>query len=198
MSEEDVLERKSTFKLTVPRQFSPDESSDGSKSIDVFQSCRKGGWMRYLPIVYWLPKYRWKEYLWKDILSGFTAGVMLIPQGMAYALIAGLEPIIGLYSSMFGPLLYCVFGTSGQLSVAPVAIVSLMTGEAIESQLHASDSDEFDTEKYLSLASCLALQVGVVQTILGLLKAGILANMLSHSVIVGFTGAAAFIIGIHV
>ena len=87
---------------------------------------------------------------------------------------------------MFGPLIYAIFGTSGQLSVAPVAIASLLTAQGVESRIANVDN----AEEYLALASTLSFQVGIIQSILGFLNAGVIASMLSHSVIVGFTGAA--------
>ena len=83
-------------------------------------------WKRYLPIVYWLPRYKWADWFPMDAVAAITDIVMVIPQGMGYALVAGLPPINGLYSALMGHCLYSPFGTSGQLIVAPVAIVSLM------------------------------------------------------------------------
>ena len=80
----------------------------------------------YLPILDWLPNYR-KENLSGDISAGLTVGIMLIPQGMAYAMLAGLEPIHGLYAVTVPLVLYAIFGTSRQLAVGPVAMVSLLT-----------------------------------------------------------------------
>ena len=87
---------------------------------------RSQRWKRYLPIVYWLPRYKWGEWFPQDFIAAITDIVMVIPQGMGYALVAGLPPINGLYSALMGHCLYSPFGTSGQLIVAPVAIVSLM------------------------------------------------------------------------
>ena len=83
-------------------------------------------WKRYIPIVYWLPRYKWKEWFSMDLVAAVTDIVMVIPQAMGYALVAGLPPINGLYSALMGHCLYSPFGSSGQLIVAPVAIVSLM------------------------------------------------------------------------
>ncbi|MCB0615478.1 MAG: sodium-independent anion transporter, partial [Phaeodactylibacter sp.] len=85
---------------------------------------------KFLPILEWLPAYK-TENLKGDLSAGLTVGVMLIPQGMAYAMIAGLPPIYGLYASTIPLILYAIFGTSRQLAVGPVAMVSLLTATGI-------------------------------------------------------------------
>lgn len=115
---------------------------------------------------------------------------MLIPQGMAYAMLAGLEPIHGLYAVTIPLILYAIFGTSRQLAVGPVAMVSLLTAAGI-----ASLSPE-TPEQYLVYALTLALLVGIIQFGMGALRLGFVVNFLSHPVINGFTSAAAIIIGL--
>merc|ERR1719295_366002 len=154
-------------------------------------------WKRYLPIVYWLPRYKWSEWFPMDVVAAVTDIVMVIPQGMGYALVAGLPPINGLYSALMGHSLYSPFGTSGQLIVAPVAIVSLMTKETLhEYFLHEDTNDEDVQKRMAGYGSALAFQSGIICLMLGFCKAGILANMLAEPVIVGFTFAAAILIGI--
>lgn len=143
----------------------------------------------YIPILQWLPKYE-KEQLKGDLSAGLTVGIMLIPQGMAYAMLAGLEPIHGLYAVTIPLLLYAVFGTSRQLAVGPVAMVSLLTAAGIASLSPQS------TEQYLLYALTLALLVGIIQFSMGVLRLGFVVNFLSHPVINGFTSAAAIIIGL--
>lgn len=144
---------------------------------------------KYLPIAAWLPHYSKDQ--WKgDLSAGLTVGVMLIPQGMAYAMIAGLPPIYGLYASTIPILLYAIFGTSRQLAVGPVAMVSLLTAAGIGAMT------EGGTETYIQLAITVAFLVGVVQFLLGLFRMGFMVNFLSHPVVSGFTSAAALIIGI--
>lgn len=143
----------------------------------------------YIPILQWLPKYE-KEQLKGDLSAGLTVGIMLIPQGMAYAMLAGLEPIHGLYAVTIPLLLYAVFGTSRQLAVGPVAMVSLLTAAGIASLSPQS------TEQYLLYALTLALLVGIIQFSMGALRLGFVVNFLSHPVINGFTSAAAIIIGL--
>jgi SulP family sulfate permease len=125
-----------------------------------------------------------------DLSAGLTVGVMLIPQGMAYAMIAGLPPIYGLYASTVPLILYAIFGTSRQLAVGPVAMVSLLTATGIGMLA------EGGTETYIALAIALAVFVGLIQFLLGAFRLGFLVNFLSHPVISGFTSAAALIIGL--
>jgi len=115
---------------------------------------------------------------------------MLIPQGMAYALIAGLSPIYGLYASLVPLVVYALFGTSRQLAVGPVAMVSLLVAAAV------APMADGNTELYVGLALLLSLMVGVLQFGLGVARFGFLVNFLSHPVLSGFTSAAAFIIGL--
>ncbi|MBK8504720.1 MAG: solute carrier family 26 protein [Saprospiraceae bacterium] len=124
-----------------------------------------------------------------DIASGLTVGVMLIPQGMAYAMIAGLEPIYGLYAATIPILLYAFFGTSRQLAVGPVAMVSLLTASGVAVLAEAG------SEAYLGYVLLLAFMVGLIQFLMGVFRLGFLVNFLSHPVISGFTSAAAIIIG---
>lgn len=142
-----------------------------------------------LPFLQWLPNYK-KDWLSGDLSAGLTVGVMLIPQGMAYAMIAGLPPIHGLYASTIPLVLYALFGTSRQLAVGPVAMVSLLTATGIG----ALKPDSPDV--YLYLAVTLAFMVGALQFLMGLFRLGFLVNFLSHPVISGFTSAAAIIIGL--
>ena len=143
---------------------------------------------RVLPITSWLGSYQRPD-LRSDLAAGLTIAAMLIPQGMAYALLAGLPPEIGLYASTLPVLAYALFGTSRQLAVGPVAIVSLLTASAL------SPLFEQGTAGYVSAAALLAIMVGMVHLVLGLGRLGFIVTFLSHSVLVGFTAAAAVIIG---
>lgn len=142
-----------------------------------------------LPILEWLSSYKQKEFK-GDIVAGLTVGVMLIPQGMAYAMIAGLAPIYGLYASIIPLIIYAIFGTSRQLAVGPVAMVSLLVAAGVGTIATSG------TENYVLLAITLAFMVGLIQFLLGIFKLGFLVNFLSHPVISGFTSAAALIIGL--
>ena len=144
---------------------------------------------RYFPILGWLPNYK-KSYLSGDISAGFTVGVMLIPQGMAYALIAGLPPVYGLYAALVPNLLYALTGSSRKLAVGPVALDSLIVASSLAAMKLATIED------YIAMALFLALLVGVLQLAMGFLKMGFLANFLSRPVVSGFTSAAALVIAI--
>lgn len=140
------------------------------------------------PILKWLPHYNQQD-LKGDVNAGLTVGIMLIPQGMAYAMLAGLPPIYGLYASIVPQLIYALMGTSRQLGVGPVAMDSLLVAVTV-SQLAQAGSDA-----YIALAILLAFLVGAIQLLMGVLRLGFLVNFLSHPVISGFTSAAALIIG---
>ncbi len=143
----------------------------------------------WLPILIWLGNYHRRD-LTRDLQAGITIGALLVPQGMAYALLAGLPPIYGLYASTLPLVLYAISGTSRQLSVAPVALDSMLIASGI-GVIAASGSDQ-----YLHLVIVLALMVGTIQLALGLFRMGFVVNFLSQPVLTGFTSAAAIIITI--
>lgn len=124
-----------------------------------------------------------------DALAGLTTAIMLIPQAMAYAMLAGLPPIVGLYSSLLPLAAYAIFGSSRQLAVGPVAMVSLMVASGVGAIAPTGSAD------FIVLAAVLALMVGVFQLTMGVLRLGFLVDYLAHPVIAGFSSAAALIIG---
>ncbi|MFP5577961.1 MAG: SulP family inorganic anion transporter [Acidimicrobiia bacterium] len=130
-----------------------------------------------------------RDTFFADLGAGLAVGAMLVPQAMAYALLAGLPPEVGLYASTVPLVLYALLGTSRQLAVGPVAIVSLLSATTL-----ATVADE-GTAGYVAAAGLLALLVGVVHIVLGVARLGFLTRLLSHPVLVGFTSAAALIIG---
>jgi len=138
---------------------------------------------RYLPILTWGAEYSGKTFT-NDLIVALIVTVMLIPQSLAYALLAGLPVQVGLFASMAPLVLYAVFGTSRTLAVGPVAVASLMTAAAI-APLAAQGSPE-----YLGAAIALALVSGLMLAIMGLLRLGFLANFLSHPVVSGFITAS--------
>ncbi|MFT5647658.1 MAG: SulP family sulfate permease [Aureispira sp.] len=142
-----------------------------------------------LPILDWLPNYN-KQHFKGDLNAGITVGIMLIPQGMAYAMLAGLPPIYGLYAAIIPQLIYAIFGTSRQLGVGPVAMDSLLVAVTV------SQFAQVESTQYINFAILLALMVGGIQLLMGFLRLGVLVNFLSHPVISGFTSAAAIIIGV--
>ncbi|MGR3278777.1 SulP family inorganic anion transporter [Acaryochloris marina NIES-2412] len=143
---------------------------------------------RYLPFLEWFLEYR-SQHLIGDLMAGVIVAIMLVPQGMAYALLAGLPPQIGLYASIMPLILYALLGTSRTLAVGPVAIVSLLVATGV------GQLAQPNTSEYLTLAMMLALLVGILQVLMGVVRLGFLVNFLSHAVISGFTSAAAIIIG---
>tara|TARA_R110002072_G_scaffold158486_1_gene309451 strand:- start:3150 stop:4859 length:1710 start_codon:yes stop_codon:yes gene_type:complete len=142
---------------------------------------------RYFPILTWLPHYH-KRLLGADLLAGLIVTVMVIPQSLAYALLAGLPAVVGLYASILPQLVYTLFGTSKTLAVGPVAIIALMTGAALSSVAATG------TETYLQAALILSLLSGGMLVVMGLLKMGFFSNFLSHPVISGFLTASGILI----
>jgi len=141
----------------------------------------------YLPILVWGAKYNSKTFT-NDLIVALIVTMMLIPQSLAYALLAGLPPEIGLYASMAPLILYAIFGTSRALAVGPVAVASLMTAAAA-AKLASQGSPE-----YLGAAIALAMVSGLLMIAMGFLKLGFLANFLSHPVISGFITASGIMI----
>lgn len=142
---------------------------------------------KYLPFLDWLRGYTKQDFL-KDVIAGITIGVVLVPQGMAYAMIAGLPPVYGLYAGLFPLLVYIFLGTSRQLAIGPVALDSLLVAAGLGTLAITG------VENYIAMAIFLAFLVGAIQVVLGMFRLGFLVNFLSKPVISGFTSAAAFII----
>lgn len=142
---------------------------------------------RYLPLLQWLPGYR-REHAVSDLIAAVIVTIMLIPQSLAYALLAGLPAQVGLYASILPLVLYAVFGTSRTLSVGPVAVAALMTAAAL------APIAEPGSAEYVAGAVLLAVMSGLMLTAMGLLKLGFLANFLSHPVISGFITASGLVI----
>ncbi len=143
---------------------------------------------QYLPFMDWMFNYKRAD-LSGDLVAGIIVAVMLVPQSMAYAMLAGLPPKIGLYASIVPLLIYALLGTSRALAVGPVAMVSLLVATGI------AEMNPANLEETLLIALTLALLIGVIQLAMGLLRVGFLVNFLSHPVLAGFTSAAAIVIG---
>lgn len=141
----------------------------------------------FLPFMEWVGTVRTAT-VKKDAIAGVTVALVLIPQSMAYAQLAGLPAYYGLYAAFLPPMVAALFGSSRQLATGPVAVVSLLTAVALE-PLAAVGS-----QGYIAYAIVLSLMVGVFQFLLGALRLGVLVNFLSHPVVNGFTNAAALII----
>ncbi|MCF8033610.1 MAG: STAS domain-containing protein [Desulfarculaceae bacterium] len=142
---------------------------------------------RILPFLGWFKGYTGAAFR-VDLVAGVTVALVLIPQSMAYAQLAGLPAYYGLYAAFLPPMVAAMFGSSMQLATGPVAIVSLMTAASLEPLATAG------SEAFIAYAVLLALIVGVFQLALGVLRLGLVVNFLSHPVVNGFTNAAAIII----
>jgi SulP family sulfate permease len=145
---------------------------------------------KIIPILEWLPNYN-KSLFKGDLVAGLTVGIILIPQGIAYALIAGLPPIYGLYCALIPQVMYAIFGSSRQVAIGPVAMDSLIVATGVSTLALAG------SESYISIAILLALMVGSIQFIMGVFSLGFIVNFLSKPVITGFTSAVALIIGVN-
>uniref|UniRef100_A0A8C5R0B1 Solute carrier family 26 member 5 n=1 Tax=Leptobrachium leishanense TaxID=445787 RepID=A0A8C5R0B1_9ANUR len=161
----------------------------------------------FLPILKWLPRYPVKEYLLGDIISGLSTGVMQLPQGLAYALLAAVPPVFGLYSSFYPVFLYTFFGTSRHISIGTFAVISLMIGgvairiapdEQFQIMNTNSTNGTFNQENVdardalrVQVAVAITLISGLIQLLLGILRFGFVAIYLTEPLVRGFTTAAA-------
>ncbi|XP_064417510.1 prestin [Latimeria chalumnae] len=162
---------------------------------------------RFIPILKWLPQYPVKEYLLGDIISGLSTGVMQLPQGLAYALLAAVPPVFGLYSSFYPVFLYAFFGTSRHISIGTFAVISLMVGGvavrvAPDEMFSISEGNSTNftelAEKYeardamrVKVAAVVTFLAGIIQFFLGLLHIGFVSIYLTEPLVRGFTTAAA-------
>src|SRR5690606_7247363 len=141
----------------------------------------------YLPVLDWARRYNRQAFL-SDGLAAAIVTIMLIPQSLAYAMLAGLPPVVGLYASILPLIAYAVFGTSRTLAVGPVAVVSLLTATAAGAVATPGGAE------YVAAALTLALLSGLILFLMGLLRLGFIANLLSHPVISGFITASGLLI----
>lgn len=189
------------------------EKTPQSLGQKIARSCRcsskkaKSHLYSFLPILKWLPRYPVKEYLLGDIVSGISTGVMQLPQGLAYALLAAVPPVFGLYSSFYPVFLYTFFGTSRHISIGTFAVISLMVGgvavrEAPDEMFNIMESNSTNStdllENYkardamrVKVAVAVTLLSGIIQLSLGLLRFGFVAIYLTEPLVRGFTTAAA-------
>jgi sulfate transporter 4 len=166
---------------------------------DMYAEKSADDWMgTFLPMYSWLKGYPWRTAAVQDLVAGLTVGVMIVPQSMSYAKLAGLPVEYGLYSSFIPVFTYSLFGSSRQLAVGPVAIISLLLSTGITQVLQAENIDVedplYDT-RYMQLAVQISFLVGVTNILMGLMRLGFVTNFLSHAVISGFTSGASVIIG---
>uniref|UniRef100_A0A8B9FPZ3 Solute carrier family 26 member 6 n=1 Tax=Amazona collaria TaxID=241587 RepID=A0A8B9FPZ3_9PSIT len=165
-------------------------------------SAAKSLLFRFLPVLRWLPRYPFKDWLLGDITSGFSVGIMHLPQGLAYALLAGLPPVTGLYSSFYPVFLYFFFGTSRHNSVGPFAVISVMIGSLTDSLLPSENflesingsnmtvNEERRDAARVELVATITVLTGIFQVALGLLQFGFVVTYLSDPLVRGYTTAA--------
>jgi sodium-independent sulfate anion transporter 11 len=161
-------------------------SGKNSKNKNVNYKCIKVV-KSFLPIANWLPRYTLHN-LQCDMIAGITVGLMVIPQGIAYATIAGLEPVYGLYCAFMGCFVYCFFGTSKDVSIGPTAIMSLIVNQ----YCHFSQ----DPSVNVKYAVALSFFAGLIQFAMGFFRIGFIVRFISIPVISGFTSSAAIIIAV--
>lgn len=143
------------------------------------------------PILDWIPKYNYKMLI-ADIISGCTIASLAIPQDLGYAKLAGVPPVNGLYSSFVPPLVYAVFGSSRDIAIGPVAVVSLLMGTLLKQEIDPIQ----DPVNYLKLAFTATFFCGIFQAGLGVFRLGFVTEFLSHAAIVGFMAGAAITIAL--
>ncbi|XP_061864652.1 solute carrier family 26 member 6 [Colius striatus] len=165
-------------------------------------SAAKSLLFRFLPFLRWLPRYPVKDWLLGDIISGFSVGIMHLPQGLAYALLAGLPPVTGLYSSFYPVFLYFFFGTSRHNSVGPFAVISVMIGSLTDSLMpsenfmdsvngsNATVNEALRDTARVELVATITVLTGIFQVALGLLQFGFVVTYLSDPLVRGYTTAA--------
>jgi len=147
----------------------------------------------YIPFLLWLPKYKIKEYLLTDILTGISIAAVIVPQGIAYSAIANVPAINGLYTSWMPPIMYSLLGGCRELAMGPEGVVSLLTGAAIT--VGFGDAGETDLYAYtVPRAAVLSFLVGLFTLCLGILRVGFLDNLISRPILHGFVSASAAII----
>ncbi|KAF7819838.1 putative sulfate transporter 3.5 [Senna tora] len=181
------------FKFALREALFPDDDPFG-KSTETTSSSRPlkrvaRGIQYFIPIFEWLPRYSFRLFL-SDLLAGLTITSLAIPQGISYAKLAQLPPVIGLYSAFVPPIIYTVFGSSRHVAVGTVASCSLL----IYDTLSKVASPETNQALYVSLVFTATFITGVFQTALGILRLGILVDFFSHSTITGFMGGTAVIL----
>ncbi|KIH53168.1 inorganic anion transporter, SulP family, partial [Ancylostoma duodenale] len=154
--------------------------------------------LAFLPILQWVPRYDVKENLLRDVIGGFMVGIMHVPQGIAYALLAGVHPVVGLYTSFFPVIAYMLFGTSRHASIGSFAVVALMTGQTVHRLSRPvvvnvtqtiGDPTEVQYEP-VEIASALTLTIGLIQIIVGLVGLDFVTTYFSEQLVAGFTTGA--------
>ncbi|XP_062020295.1 sulfate transporter 3.1-like [Rosa rugosa] len=177
-----------TIKNSLKETFFPDDPLRQFKNQPASRKLVLG--LQYVfPIFEWGPRYT-LDFLKSDLISGITIASLAIPQGISYAKLANLPPILGLYSSFIPPLVYAMMGSSRDLAVGTVAVASLLTASMLGAEVNATENPTL----YLHLAFTATFFAGVFQALLGLFRLGFIVDFLSHATIVGFMAGAATVV----
>ncbi|XP_075882279.1 solute carrier family 26 member 6-like [Nelusetta ayraudi] len=191
----DVMAEKSDMKTSIPDKIKKSMRCSGPKL--------KKGLLSSVPVVSWLPRYPIRENALGDLISGISVGIMQLPQGMAYALLASVPPVFGLYSSFYPVLIYFIFGTSKHISIGTYAVMSVMIGGVTERLAPDSKFMESDglngtllnvtlrDEERVRVAAAVTLLSGIFQILLGLVQFGFVVTYLSEPLVRGYTTGAA-------
>ncbi|KAK3566486.1 hypothetical protein QTP86_034064 [Hemibagrus guttatus] len=192
----DELAEKSDVHTSLKEKFKESIRCSGPRAKSCFLSC--------IPLLSWLPRYPLRENAFGDLVSGISVGIMHLPQGMAYALLAAVPPVFGLYSSFYPILLYFIFGTSKHISVGTYAVMSVMIGGVTErmapdsefmifsniSNISVIDTVARDSER-VKIAAAVTCLSGIFQLLLGLVQFGFVVTYLSEPLVRAYTTAAA-------
>ncbi|XP_041654437.1 solute carrier family 26 member 6-like isoform X1 [Cheilinus undulatus] len=159
--------------------------------------------LSWVPVLSWLPRYSFRENAVGDLISGCSVGIMHLPQGMAYALLASLRPVFGLYTSLFPVLVYFIFGTSRHISIGTFAVISIMVGSVTErlapdsnfivNATNGTGSVDIDARDALrvQIACSLTVLAGIFQILLGVVRFGFVVTYLSEPLVRGYTTGSA-------
>ncbi|KAK5774294.1 sulfate transporter 3.1-like [Gossypium arboreum] len=177
-----------SFKNTLKETFFPDDPLRQFKNKTPSRRFILG-LQYFLPILEWAPRYSF-QFLKSDLVAGITIASLAIPQGISYAKLANLPPILGLYSSFIPPLVYAMMGSSRDLAVGTVAVASLLTASMLGQEVNAAQNPTL----FLHLAFTATFFAGILQASLGLLRLGFIVDFLSHATIVGFMAGAATVV----
>lgn len=177
-----------TLKYSLKETFFPDDPLRQFKNQPPSRKF-KLGLQYFLPFLEWVPRYT-LDFLKSDLIAGITIASLAIPQGISYAKLANLPPILGLYSSFVPPLVYALMGSSRDLAVGTVAVASLLTAAMLGDEVNVKENPKL----YLHLAFTAAFFAGVFQACLGVFRLGFIVDFLSHATIVGFMAGAATVV----
>ncbi|XP_056895957.1 solute carrier family 26 member 6 [Takifugu flavidus] len=200
----DILDEETLDEIAEKADSNPSLCDKLKKSLRSSGPKAKKRLLGTLPIISWLPRYPFKENALGDLISGISVGIMQLPQGMAYALLASVPPVFGLYSSFYPVLIYFLFGTSKHISIGTYAVMSVMIGSVTERLAPESDFMTFDNMSNSSIvdlvsrdaarvrvAAAVTCLSGLFQVLLGLLQLGFLVTYLSEPLVRGYTTGAA-------